>query len=155
MCVNFCAERIDRLRARCPQHIGMLREQVQRPGNGVGGGVLARQQQGHHIAVQLFIRQTLRLIGRQQGMQQVGRLVAQLRLSCHLGAGMRNELLHSLARSAQRAFNLAVAAGAVPAPTGPQGIDAMCDAREDAIEVALKRVRVIACQRRHVGPEGQ
>ena len=93
-------------------------QQVDHPGDGVGGGVLAGQQHGQHVAADLLVVDAAAgFVGRgEHGLEQVLGVLAAARIGHQARPGLGDEAVDRLVHLGHAAFQLAVGRAAPPAP---------------------------------------
>ena len=131
-------------------------QQVDHPGQGVGGGVLAGQQHGQHIARHLCVVDAAAGLvgGHDHGFEQVARVRAQLGVGGQACARLRDEARYCGCHFNDAALQRTVGRQAHPAPGRQWREDALEQRRKDLVEVALEDV-LVRLQGVDLGAEGQ
>ena len=134
----------------------VLPQQVDHPGDGVGGGVLTGQQHRQHIAGHLGVVDAAarRVGGGDHRFQQVVGPLAQAGVGLHAGACLADEAVHRRLHLGDAVLKLPISRRAPQPPGGQRRQDAFEQRREQFVQMLLDHV-VPGFQRVDVGAKSQ
>ncbi len=131
----------------------MAVEQIDHPGEGVGGGVFARQEHGQHVTGDVRIGEPAAgvVARRDHRLDQVGRPLAQLGLRLHPRTRLGDEIADRALQCRQVIVELAIPE---PTPERKRGEQALEERREHFVEVGLDHL-LVGLERVDIRAEGE
>ena len=138
------------------QALWIAPEQMDHPGQRIGGGIFPRQQHGQYIACHLrIVNAAIRLVSRSNhGLEQVGRMGMQFRLGTHARTRLTHKTVHRLHDFANARFQTPVSTRLDPAPCRYRCEDALEECGENLVQMLLYH-HLIGFQRIDLGAKGQ